>query len=582
MSDPARSLPPRAPVDTGGGRPPTAEEFDAARGIVARSGVLGVLRERLDAEVGRPRSLSVEGLLVASTLNALRRHHQAHLAEIARTLNALRPDQLDVLGIRDWDPVEAYDRTARLFTKLAAALDEGWVALLDGASVRIDAACVANRIARAAVDASVPRSASLAVDGTDVETWGALHGDADTISVDAEEDESTEEADVPARPRRAGPRRRARILGIGEDGRAVYTKDPEARAGHRSATNSRPSGPYVGYELHLAVQTRDLTWSDGAERVSLGPDVPPVITNVSLTPAGSHRATAIVPALVEAKQAGQPIEDVVWDPGYSLCRSETAFHPLQRAGIHQTFRPVTHQRAVKPFSADALLVEGLLFSSAMPEELARPLPMPPRGASVQECLAYEEAFNRRARYRYTRHAKPDTDGTTRWRCPFCSGLLRSRQLPRTMRRSRTKPLVSLPKGRDRCCSGTVSVQAAELPLWQRLPAGTTAWRISMGRRQVAESANAALKGSFVDLGRKFFRVFGRTKLTLLLGFTVAGYNHDRSRSFLARLRRLQAFEDGPRPIRRRAKRRTGTWTELLGPDASGGTAVAESSGEPFG
>jgi hypothetical protein len=43
----------------------------------------------------------------------------------------------------------------------------------------------------------------------------------------------------------------------------------------------------------------------------------------------------------------------------------------------------------------------------------------------------------------------------------------------------------------------------------------------MNRRQIVESVNAALKGSYADLSRSFFRVFGRTKISVLLGFTVA-------------------------------------------------------------
>ena len=69
---------------------------------------------------------------------------------------------------------------------------------------------------------------------------------------------------------------------------------------------------------------------------------------------------------------------------------------------------------------------------------------------------------------------------------------------------------------------------------QRIPFGTTAWRISMGRRQVVESVNAALKGAYVDLARGFFRVFGQVKMTVLLGFTLAAYNLDRVRSFRAK------------------------------------------------
>jgi hypothetical protein len=34
----------------------------------------------------------------------------------------------------------------------------------------------------------------------------------------------------------------------------------------RSATNTRPAGPYVGFELHLGVQTRDVRGTDGVER----------------------------------------------------------------------------------------------------------------------------------------------------------------------------------------------------------------------------------------------------------------------------------------------------------------------------
>ena len=79
----------------------------------------------------------------------------------------------------------------------------------------------------------------------------------------------------------------------------------------------------------------------------------------------------------------------------------------------------------------------------------------------------------------------------------------------------------------------------------------------MGRRQVVESVNAALKGAFVDLARGFFRVMGRTKMTVLLGFTLAAYNLDRIRSF--RAKQCQS-EESPRP---RSKRRQGTWDHLL-------------------
>src|SRR2546422_9321217 len=131
--------------------------------------------------------------------------------------------------------------------------------------------------------------------------------------------------------------------------------DPDARAGHRSATNSRPAGPYVGFELHLAVQTRDVRWTDGIERTTLGPEVAGVITTFSLAAAGTHRGRAIVDELLEANREGDPIEDVVWDAGYSLCKPGTVHHRLAQAGLPQTFQPLPRSRGAEPFSRGAFL-----------------------------------------------------------------------------------------------------------------------------------------------------------------------------------------------------------------------------------
>ena len=182
------------------------------------------------------------------------------------------------------------------------------------------------------------------------------------------------------------------------------------------------------------------------------------------------------------------------------------------------------------------------------------------GLGTPQAVAYERPFNERAHWRYQRLTRPAADGTTRWQGPFHAGLLRSRQLPSTMRGSRSAPLVKLPDG-VKCSSGTMSVTAGELPFSQRLPAGTTAWRKSYRRRNVVEGTNAALKGGFVNVQHKFFRVFGLTKLTVLLAFTVAGYNVERIRSFKAS---VAATEVATGLKRTRAKRRRHTWTDILG------------------
>jgi hypothetical protein len=548
----------RAPLDTSGGRPTTAAELNVVRQLMDRSGLVDLLAPHIDADVGRPRTLSLFGFLVAAQLNALHRHHQEHLVEIARVLNALSDDQRSSLGIVSWAPEESYSRVERLFARLSRILESG--------EAGIDGSGFATRLARAAIPNDMITSGSVAVDGTDVETWGALHGEATTVALDGEaaDTQLVEDGSVP-KPKKAV--RKAKVLGVGPDGRNRYTVDADARAGHRSATNSRPAGPYVGYELHLAVQARQVRWTNHVDRTTLGPEVAGVVTTLALVPAGTHRGKAVVDELIRAND----VDEVVWDPGYSLCSAGTTHHKLAQAGIAQTFQPVTHQRGVKPFSGDALLIDGQLYSPLLPAEL-RDLPAPPRGASETEKLAYETKFNQRARWRLARHAGPDADGATRWRCPFCAGLLRSRKFPTTMRRARTSPLVEIPEAVTCCCSGIQTAMPAELPLWQSIPYGTTAWRVSMGRRQVVESANAALKGAFVDLARGFFRVMGQVKMTLLLGFTVAAYNLDRVRSFRAK----QAVDTDTR--KPRAKRRRGTWTDVV----DGGGEPAERRGAPPG
>src|SRR5256885_13935009 len=169
----------RPPIDTGSGRATGPTEFQMARQVIDKSGVLPVLMPLLETGVGRPRTLSLEAFLVAAQLNALQRHHQGHLVEIARTLNPMTPEQHASLGIREWDPAEAYDRVERLFVSLCKVLEERPV--VEG--VEVDAGWFANRIMTASIPAKFRTSSSVAGDGADVETGGALHEGCATVAL---------------------------------------------------------------------------------------------------------------------------------------------------------------------------------------------------------------------------------------------------------------------------------------------------------------------------------------------------------------------------------------------------------------
>ena len=209
-----------------------------------------------------------------------------------------------------------------------------------------------------------------------------------------------------------------------------------------------------------------------------GPRGPRVsITTCNLVPAGTHRGRAVVEGLIAAKRDGQTVRRRCVGSGLHAVQGRDHSPPPGTCGHRADLpggRPPAGEQAV--FREGPAHGRPAVFPH-LPEAL-RDLKSPPRGATETEKLTYEAQFNQRARWRLVRHAGPDTDGVTRWRCPFCAGLLRSRT--RIMRNSRRASLVKMGDGITDCCTGTISVVPAELGLNQRIPFGTPAWRISMG------------------------------------------------------------------------------------------------------
>lgn len=362
---------------------------------------------------------------------------------------------------------------------------------------------------------------------------------------------------------------RVRVLGLGPDGRHVYTKDPDARAGHRSATNGRSAGKFVGYEVHLVAQVPDIRWTNGVDRITFGDAVPQVVEAIAVAPAGSHRNRAVVPVILRLHDS-RALEEVIGDRGYSFLDARSGYFPLQRAGIEMVFDLHQFQRGRRPFKTPDLLVDGQIFNRHMPPDLLGdcdangellPLPRPPRNSAQADRRAYEERFNRRARYALRRHSGPDDDGAVRWVCPFHSGHLRSRSFPKTMRYPHTVPLVAVEA--TKCCDGTFTTQAEELPLWQRCIFGTSAWAASYGRRNIVESVNAGFQQQFTSFKKGYTQVFTTTKVTLMTAFSAVGYNLDRARAWR---RRVEADRNKPR---QRARRRRGTYLDLLGETGPG-------------
>jgi hypothetical protein len=525
-----RHLPKRVRLrDVSDGWHPAAAEVDEVIELVTRAGAAHVLEELLARRSDARQRLSVLGLEVARVINASRDGHKGSRLELLRILNGLPKETLARLGMDRWRRLGGYDAVQRLTVALGRVLDEGvqYRNPATGETVICDWAwhtqsMLLGTIPASLLDAMVGNTA-LAVDGTEMESCGQFHGELSATDADGEAagpDDPEAIASVSTRRRKIPTK--AKVLGIGADGRKIYTKDDDARAGWRTGNAKHAAGYYIGREVHLGVAVSSIVRTDGVHWVKFGPEVPPVIITADVVPAGTHRAKAVVPSLLEAASAGL-CADVVADAGYTNTKPDTFALPLQRAGVPITLRLVPAQRGEKPGVGAARQIDGHLFAAQLPEDLVNP-PMPPLGASNDEKAPYIAQFNRRAPYRYARIKAPGSDGTTRWEHPVNSGTLRSRQVPRSMRNSTKAPLIKIEEGAN---LHSVTAGADDLATWQRTLFGTSAWHEAMGRRQQVESVNSFLHGavgSLTDISRGYTKLRHSGRIKLFLVATLVGYN----------------------------------------------------------
>ena len=495
--------------------------------LVRQSGVVEVLEAVVPHRSDAARRTSIRLVVVASLINAVRTNHKGQISLMTAVINNLPPTVLNWMGSPDWTD-DGYDRVQRLVAKIAATLDEGpiYTDPATGQTFRVDHTWYTQTLLFASIPPELVRNCAISVDGTAMETWAALHTDPTAIVLDGDyrkDDPAAQAHQETAHKKSKKQKKRAKVLGVGPDGRNIYTKDPDARAGWRTATKSEPAGFYQGRELHLGVAVPSIAWTNRVDQLTFGPQVPQVILSAQLVPAGTHRTDTVIPALLELHDKGI-INEVIADPGYTLAKKERFHLPLKQAGIALTMKPVTHQRVPSRLGG-ILLIDGQLFSAYTPGDLLT-LPVPPIGATEKDKRPYVAAFERRARYRYSFHADVH-GGAARYADPFRSGKLRSPQIPHTMRRNRSLPRITLPSNYDpELVNHTATIGADELPLEQPTIFGTTAWHRAIGRRNLAETANSQLKGKHVDIRRGYTQHLDSGRIKFHLAATLSIYNYN--------------------------------------------------------
>ena len=512
------------------------QAFLRAVAVVDRSGLAPVVEEALASQTGRRRELPGRALLIGLTWHAISTGANMHLTGVAALLGGANDEQAQVLGTHR--PV-SYRQVEDTFGKLVQAVLVGLVVPHDHAvadlvtgeivpcpgraggcrSEELTLDDVAARLLAASLPLSVGPTGVLAVDSTDYETWGCRQSwttSPDALPVKPSPSDSSSRVQrrkALLTDRRGWPLR-------GQDGRWQHTKDPDARAGHRSGSNGSRGEVFVGYDLHTLVDVP----------VFGGDPVPHVIRAIALRPGGEHKGAAGIDALDAAIRSGHgvglQVDELLADRGYTYCRTETFALPLMARRVELVLDLHSQQRGQLPGPVPGTVwVDGALFSTALPDAL-RQLEPTRLGMTKAEKAQRREEFDRRQPYAFRAHGRLDPEfGTQRRKGPALAGIVRCPNVAASLRLALALPTTSCVAGSACGCGLTITIGPEEHGRErQRLLWGTTRWAASYGRRTGVESSNAEIKKNHAVMDRGYTRVFGLAKNTLLLAFGLAGVN----------------------------------------------------------
>ena len=485
----------------------TVEEANGILTMLRRSKATCDLAARLDDHSGPTSRLSAEAIVLATCLAAWKLASCTR-ADVCAVLNGLDAQVAYQLGLCDhdrWEPV-SYSTVDKQARRLETALSEGW-ANADGE--QRDLAWFTRVVLAETVPAG-RRSAitAVAIDSTFVEAWAVTRDFRREVDAQAEHCQAARnslELPPPATcdTTASGDERR-----FGRDGRLVRSADPDARPGHRTATNKQPARTGLGYDAHLVVAVPGARWTGDPDYLKLTAPTPAYILDVEVAPAATDPGQIGLKAIAQARQVAPHITEVVADRGYTPKR-ESFMRPLHAQGIDVVMDYMETQRTTPTVvlagrkQQTLLLHCGTLLPSWLPESLHAP-PADLTGAELTDW------YRSRAKWRWTKHQRV-RPGRVQFRCPQCAGRIRTNartRSPRPTARTRPTPRAATISS-EFCCDGLATLTLAQLDSVQRIPYGTPAWQKAYARRNHVESVNARLKDRG-GLKPGWCRAFGAT------------------------------------------------------------------------
>lgn len=309
----------------------SAETFNRAAALVAASGLAPRIQQQMTASTGRRRAQSWNAIFSVLAIAALEGGGSLHLTRAAHAAERLDSHQRERLGINQ--PM-TYAQIESAVTDLASAM-EPQVHPLTGevSDPRVDVALpeFLTLMSGGLITDGIPCTATQSIDSTDYEThyrrrsW-KHHMKPDVAPTSLPED-GFEEARAPSVNEPGFPR-------TGHDGRLQHSYDPDARDGYRAGKNKSRKSVFVGWDLHLTVDTPDLG----------GEGLPPLIRAASFAPAGSDKASAGMAAVDALLHTHPDVQNHPGRPWLRVSLGRPMGHAAAPAWPRSSHRPA-HQPA---------------------------------------------------------------------------------------------------------------------------------------------------------------------------------------------------------------------------------------------
>jgi hypothetical protein len=500
---------------------------------------------------GRPRGLPVKALFIA--LQMMASQGGFFLNDVPKVINAFSPALKKRLGLNKLGArAITFRQVGHLMSRIDHVLRQEFEEKDYGDDSRFrDFDHVFSALATAGAHDEAGNSLSVAVDASDIATWGTIKNVRKPVF-----DPETGE------------------LVMNDEGHPiyeVYKKNTDLDAGARGNDDASHKKGMFGYYLTAGVSVRDVD----------GPEVPRALVGARFRPA-NHKNTEMGFAVVgDVAQKRGRLGDVLVDRGYTASHHGNDFiTPVRAMGGEPVFDLRQDQVGQGGIKHGAVIIDGRPYSPSISKEFRKKvLPPSSKGTNVYkpnptELAEYQAFVEARSVYALVPNRSRRDNGTMVFQCPGAAGrLLCPLQAPRSPARKGTLPADKPPATAlaDSVCSSRYkSFDMTELPLYQRDIFGSKKWFDSYARRgSSVEPYFGALKDDAAEgLRRGRVRVRGLIKTGLMVAFALASTNRRLALSFEAGRARRSAGT-AVKKTRGRPRRQTMTTYQRVVLDAQG-------------